>query len=155
MFSQPNSVYRIHPNRTFRIFSYQILQVTIASTTTALSTAHTWTLVSAVIIYETGLLPQLLGWMIGLASLRVFNCSLAERMDLCSSLPVVCMVIHWIAGFFFLMHVNVVVSETRDVVRHDLLTNVLPDLQVCTPDYYSSSSSYDSIVTYRHKYFFY
>lgn len=92
-------------------------------------TLRSWVVVGSVLLYDGGVLPQLLGWLIGVATLRVFDTSLQERLDLCSTIPVICGIAHWLAGVFFMMHLNVIVSELRSMIRQDLLQDFIPDLQ--------------------------
>lgn len=92
-------------------------------------TVRTWVVVSSVLFYDGGVLPQMLGWLIGVATLKVFDTSLQDRLELCSTIPLICAIAHWLAGVFFIMHLNVIVSELRGMLRPDLMQDILPDLQ--------------------------
>ena len=72
------------------------------------------------------LLPQFLGILIGVATLRVFNTTLESRIKFCSDMPIFAFLLHWAIGFIFFLHIKAVRDELRMEVRRDLLTNLLP-----------------------------
>ena len=72
-------------------------------------------------------LPNAIGWLIDLSTLRIFDCSLSERLSLCKERVVFCTAIHWLLGFLFMLHVSAFLSEIRSVFRENALGALLPD----------------------------
>ena len=72
-------------------------------------------------------LPNAIGWLIDLSTLRVFDCSLAERMSMCSDRVLFCTAVHWLLGFLFVLHAAAIVSETRALLNISLVSDFLPD----------------------------
>ena len=72
-------------------------------------------------------LPNAIGWLIDLSTLRVFDCSLAERMAMCSDRVLFCTAVHWLLGFLFVLHAAAIISEARALLNIAMVSDYLPD----------------------------
>lgn len=72
------------------------------------------------------ILPQIIGWLIDIALLPAFGASLRDRLAFFSEMFVLSLIVHWLLGLAFMVGVSFLLTELREVIRHDLLVGILP-----------------------------
>ena len=87
-----------------------------------------WLKVGLTVLFDGVLLPQAVGWYIGILTLRVFNTTLKARLETCLELPVLCVLFHWSAGMLLVIHINTITLELSDLLCKGALGTFLPDL---------------------------
>lgn len=102
---------------------------------------NVWTKITFVLSIEGTLLPQLLGWLIDIVTIKSFpNSNVNDRFNMLYSNPILCIIIHWIIGFVYMLYVSIFLVELRDCLRSDLLVEILPQVSIQDLDDHSLKS---------------
>ena len=104
----------------------RVLNVATAYIRNVMGMIHKWIVVSAILMIEMIILPQIIGWLIDIALLPAFSSTLKDRLNFWYEMPVICAVVHWLVGFIFIFGVAMVLLELREIIRSDLLVGLLP-----------------------------
>eukprot|EP01041_Mallomonas_annulata_P006604 gene6604-13369_t len=86
-----------------------------------------WFKISIILALEGCILPQLIGWLIDIVTLKAFDLTLTDRILICHRNTISCSIIHWILGFLFMLHIGVITIELRDLIKQNLLIGILPE----------------------------
>jgi hypothetical protein len=71
-------------------------------------------------------IPHLIGWILDLVTLNVFNATVQHRIKFFHQNPILCIFIHFAFGLFFLIHIAIVSSEFRKLIQSHHLLQLLP-----------------------------
>jgi acyl-CoA-binding protein len=102
---------------------------------------NVWSKITFVLSIEGTLLPQLLGWLIDIVTIKSFpNSTANDRFNMLYSNPILCIIIHWIIGFVYMLYISIFLVELRDCLRADLLVEILPQVSIQELDDHSLKS---------------
>jgi hypothetical protein len=76
------------------------------------------------------IIPQLMGFVIDIITVKAFGSNVSERIAFCREKPLLGVAIHFMVGFSFIAHVNVFTSELRRILKENVLVNILPEQSV-------------------------
>lgn len=85
-----------------------------------------WLKVFLFLSIEYTVIPHLIGWILDLVTLSVFSSTIQSRLRFFHQNPLICLIIHFVIGLSFTVHVAIVVSELRKVIQPQYLTKFLP-----------------------------
>ena len=111
-------------NRTPRDFMIRIFVTQVQNIHTILIK---WLKISIVLCLEGCILPQLVGWLIDIVTIKAFEITVKERFEMCHRNAIACALIHWAVGFLFMMHISTIAIELRELIKKDILVGVLPE----------------------------
>jgi hypothetical protein len=81
----------------------------------------TFVKIVVLIVFEFGIFPLGCGWWLDLCTLRILNSSVSSRTAFCREFPSTCTIGHWFVGIFYMVHVSMLVSHLREILRPQLL----------------------------------
>jgi hypothetical protein len=94
-----------------------------------------WTKAAVFIGLELTIIPQTIGWVIDIITLKAFDTTAAERLAFFHDKPLIGGIIHFMVGFFFINHVGVFTLELRRVLKENVLVKILPEQSVFGDEY--------------------
>ena len=83
--------------------------------------------IAAYMFVEFALVPQLLGWILDIVTLKTLGAELSDRIVLLQERPLLFLAVHLFAGLFLAMHVSLVMAEARGILKENVLTRLLPE----------------------------
>mmetsp|Transcript_13517 Transcript_13517/g.20306 ORF Transcript_13517/g.20306 Transcript_13517/m.20306 type:complete len:1060 (-) Transcript_13517:77-3256(-) len=99
-----------------------------------------WVKLSMYLTMEMVCIPHLMGWLIDIVTLRVFDTTIQRRLLFFQERPVICTLVHFLVGFFFSTHVAVFMSELRRILKENVMSRCLPEYH-----FFSDDSTLDSL----------
>lgn len=75
---------------------------------------------------ELGLTPKLIGFLLSIATIKVFQTTFEDRFDICYDLPILCGCVVWAVGVMLMFHFSIVLMSLHSLLREEVIYGVIP-----------------------------
>ncbi|KAJ6777212.1 ZINC FINGER RING-CH-TYPE ZINC FINGER RING/FYVE/PHD-TYPE-RELATED [Salix koriyanagi] len=87
------------------------------------ATRHLMTMIKVafLLVIELGVFPLMCGWWLDVCTIRMFEKSMAQRVQFFAISPLASSLVHWVLGIAYMLHISIFVSLLRGVLRQGVL----------------------------------
>ncbi|KAL8129206.1 hypothetical protein V2J09_018361, partial [Rumex salicifolius] len=77
--------------------------------------------VAFLLVIELGVFPLMCGWWLDICTIKMFEKSMAQRVEFFSASPLASSLLHWVVGIVYMIQISIFVSLLRGVLRNGVL----------------------------------
>lgn len=78
---------------------------------------------------ELGLPPKLMGFLISVATIKVFQTTFEDRFDVCYELPILCGFVVWAVGVVLIFHFSIILISLHNLLREEVVDGLIPGVR--------------------------